>query len=320
MIWKISPMLSNPELDLSDFKYSIWILGILSCLFGMLDRSLALFTSSYLSLVEIFHLLAVSCLLMGWVCLRPEPDSNFLNLAEAAAEAELLPSNDSLIAQDDIHLMAAQSRMQDLKQHHLIRQLHVLPFPFICQIYHLLNLKHLESVHSLSLSNLKVVDVNHLAPTALGGTIKFQTTVDSPLSILKLWRQPIVEVELTLHSLYTVELSIPVYGGKKMTVIFNAFPLTECQHEFLIDIYTDLNWPKPLLQLILHIASLVTLYEDLPYLQKLSEREWFGVLTKQNASVQSINWLFHRFVELYAAKIGTICESTRLDDANFVPA
>lgn len=222
-----------------------------------------------------------------------------------------------MIAHDDVHLLTAQSRMQALKQNHVIRQLHVLPFPFISQIYHLLNLKHLESVHSLSLSNLKVVDVSHTTPTALGGTIKFKTTLDSPLSILKMWRQPIVEVELTLHSLYTVELSIPVYDGKRMIVIFNAFPLSEDQHEFLIDIYTDLNWPKPILQLILHIASLVTLYEDLPYLQKLSEREWFGILSKQSSSIQSINWLFDRFVELYALKIQKNSTSSTSEYANF---
>lgn len=312
-------MLSNPEHDLSEFKYSIWILGILSCLFGTLDRSFALFSSSYLSLVEVFHLLAVSCLLMGWIYLKPEINDDYLESLEPTADIELLPSNDSLVAHDDVHLLTAQTRMQALKQHHVIRQLHVLPFPFICQIYHLLNLKHLESVHSLSLSNLKVVDVSHLAPTALGGTIKFQTTLDSPLSILKMWRQPMVEVELTLHSLYTVELSIPVYGGKKMIVMFNAFPLNEDQHEFLIDIYTDLNWPKPILQLILHIASLITLYEDLPYLQKLSEREWFGLLNKQSTSLQNINWLFNRFVELYASKLGPACTGSGLNHANFVP-
>ncbi len=313
-------MLSNPELDLSEFKYSIWILGILFCLYGTLDRISALFSSSYLSLVEIFHLLAVSCLLMGWIYLKPEQNENFEESSDAVEEAELLPSNNSLIVQDDIYLLAAQARMQELKNHHVIRQVHVLPFPFISQIYHLLNLKHLESVHSVSLSNLKVVDVSYLAPTALGGKIKFQTTLDSPLSILKLWRQPIVEVELTLHSLYTVELSIPVYGGKRMIVMFNAFPLSEGQHEFLIDIYTDLNWPKPVLQLILHIASLVTLYEDLPYLQKLSEREWFGLLNKQSTSIQNINWLFNRFVELYAPKVGAICAGSASDHANFAPA
>ncbi len=314
-------MLSNPTLDLSDFKYSIWILGIFSCLFGTLDRILALFSSSYLSLIEVFHLLAVSCLLIGWIYLRPdEQDEDFLESSEDIEDLELLPSNDSLIAQDDIHILAAQTRMLALKKYHVIRQLHVLPFPFICQIYHLLNLKHLESVHSVSLSNLKVIDVSHLAPTALGGTIKFQTTLDSPFSILKMWRQPIVEVELTLHSLYTVELSIPVYGGKKMIVMFNAFPLSEDQHEFLIDIYTDLKWPKPILQLILHIASLVTLYEDLPYLQKLSEREWFGLINKGSTSIQNINWLFNRFIELYASKLGTMNTNSDLNHANLVTA
>lgn len=318
-------MLSSPTLDLSDFKYSIWILGIFSCLLGTLDRSLALFSSNYLSLVEVFQLLAVSCLLMGWIYLRPEQDGpeqdeDFLQSSTDIENVELLPPNDSLIAQDDIHLLTAQTRMLDLKKYHVIRQLHVLPFPFICQIYHLLNLKHLESVHSISLSNLKVIDVNHLVPTALGGTIKFQTTLDSPFSILKMWRQPIVEVELTLHSLYTVELSIPVYGGKKMIVMFNAFPLSEDQHEFLIDIYTDLKWPKPILQLILHIASLVTLYEDLPYLQKLSEREWLGLINKGSTSIQNINWLFNRFIELYASKLGMINANLDLNHANFVPA
>jgi hypothetical protein len=311
-------MLSHPELDLSEFRHSVWILGILSCLYGTLDRILALFTSNYLSLVEIFHLLAVSCLLLGWIYLKPEHEPNFFDALKTIENPEPYPSNGSSAAHDTIHLIAAQTRMQDLNQHHVIRQLHVLPFPFICQIYHLLNLKHLESVHSVSLSNLKVVDISHLAPTDLGGTVKFRTTVESPLSILKLWRQPIVEVELTLHSLYTVELSIPVYGGKKMTVIFNAFPLSKRQHEFLIDIYTDLNWPKPILQLILHIASLVTLYEDLPYLQKLSEREWFGLLNKSTSSTQNINWLFDRFVELYALKLETTAEN-ELEYANFAP-
>jgi hypothetical protein len=105
-----------------------------------------------------------------------------------------------------------------------------------------------------------------------------------------------------------------------MIVMFNTFPLSEDQHEFLIDIYTDLKWPKPILQLILHIASLVTLYEDLPYLQKLSEREWLCLLNKQRNSMQKINWLFDRFVELYASKLGAACTNSGINCADFVPA
>ncbi|WP_201027275.1 hypothetical protein, partial [Salmonella enterica] len=134
----------------------------------------------------------------------------------------------------------------------MIGQEYTLPFPYICQIYHLLNLKHLETIHKFSLNNLKVINVSHYQATNSGGIIKFQTVLDSPINPLRMWRQPIVEVDLILHNPYTVELSIPVYNEKRITVIFNALPLTETEHQFFINIYSDLKWPRPLLQIILH--------------------------------------------------------------------
>jgi hypothetical protein len=107
---------------------------------------------------------------------------------------------------------AIESRMAELQPHHLISQRYFFPFPYLCQIYHLLNLKHLENVHGFSLNNLEILQVSHFHSSEVGGTIRFQTILRSPLNILRLWRQPVVEVDLILHDPYTVELCIPFFS------------------------------------------------------------------------------------------------------------
>jgi hypothetical protein len=166
-----------------------------------------------------------------------------------------------------------------------------------------LNLKHLETIHNFSLNNLKVINVSDFEPTASGGIIRFQTILDSPVNPLRIWRSPIVEVDLILHNPYTVELSIPVYGNKRIVVIFNAIPISNTEHKLCIDIYSNLGWPRPLLQILLHFASCLTLFEDLPYLQKLAERNVDRLFTSSRASNQETMWLFKRFVDLYSSRI-----------------
>ena len=189
--------------------------------------------------------------------------------------------------------------MLELQEQHMISQNYILPFPYLCQLYHLLNLKHLETIHHFSLNNLKVIKVSHFQPTPIGGMLKFQTILDSPVNALRIWRQPIVEVELILHTPYTVELSIPVYNNKRIIVVFNVLPLSHTEHKFFIDIYSDLEWPKPLLQILLHFASCLTLFEDLPYLGKLAERNIYRLVNLSRVSNHETMWLLGRFVELY---------------------
>jgi hypothetical protein len=209
----------------------------------------------------------------------------------------------SNLSYDEEHLLASRIRMLELKKHHMISQLHILPFPYLSQIYHLLNLKHLETVHSTSLGGLKVLDVYNCHQTSSGGSIKFKTTLNSSLNILKIWRKPTVNVELTLHTPYMIELTVPVYGARQMIVLFNVFPLSNTAHEFSVDVYTDLPYPKFLLRAILHLASIFTLYEDLPYLKKLSRRGADGLLALKKASDHKSMWLFKRFINLYGSKL-----------------
>ncbi len=288
--------------SMNRFKDSLWIFGILTCLFGIADRTITIafdiFRGNHISYLEFSYFLSTTLLLIGWLCLRPtfEEEFNFFERLEASQ----LNTN---FYRDQSHLLVARNRMLELKSQHVISQLHTLPFPYLSQIYHLLNLKHLETVHSTSLGSLKVVDVCNLQPTPLGGTVQFRTTLTSSLNVLKIWRKSIVDVELTLHTPYMIELSIPVYGGKKMTVMFSIFPLSSTSHELLIDIYTDLRYPKFLLHSILHIASLFTLYEDLPYLKKLSERGLENLLFSSKVSNSKTMWLFARFVNLHGSVV-----------------
>jgi hypothetical protein len=88
-----------------------------------------------------------------------------------------------------------------------------------------------------------------------------------------------------------------------MTVMFNAIPLNQTQHKLFIDIYSDLKWYKPLLQLLLHAASCLTLFEDLPYLQKLAKRKIHRLVQLDRIPNSETMWLFKRFAALYGSTI-----------------
>lgn len=280
-------------LFIDQIKSSIWLFGIPSWLFGITDRSIAAFADGYLSPIEIFQLFTASFFFVSWLYLKPEESFN---------------SNDLDPSQYQEYLARTQANKLQLKKRHMISQEYILPFPYICQIYHLLNLKHLETVHRFSLNNLKIISISEFKITSAGGRITFQTILDSPANPLRIWRQPIVEVDLILHTPYTVELSIPVYNNKRIIVIFHAFPLNHSEHQLFIDIYSDLGWPKPLLQIILHFASCLTLFEDLPYLRALTEKNIERLFNLSKTSNHESALLFKRFVELYGSSV----EATKL--------
>jgi hypothetical protein len=295
---------NNPTIEiflfLARLKESIWLLGIPCWLFGVTDRGLAAFADGYLSPVEILHLLTTCFFFMFWLFLKP--DESLKDDDDNEGQIQRYQSDFSCYV-NEAHLLTVKARMRELEEQHMIAQVYTLPFPYICQIYHLLNLKHLETVHSFSLNNLKVVAVSHSQPTDYGGKLKFQTILALSFNILRVWRQPVVEVDLILHTPFTVELSIPVYNNKKIIVLFNVLPLSGTKHKFFIDIYSNLGWPRPMLQFILHIASCLTLYEDLPYLQALSHRKIDRLVNLNRVSNHETMWLFRRFVELYGSSL-----------------
>lgn len=267
---------------INKFKIGIWFFGIPSWIFGITDRSMAAFADGYVSPTELVQLLITSFFFITWLYLKPEDKF------------------DEDIDFNQYHRYLCLSEGH-IKKRHMISQEYILPFPYLCQIYHLLNLKHLETVHSFSLNNLKVLNVSDFQPTNIGGIIKFKTLLDSPVNPLKIWRQPIVEVDLILHTPHTIELSIPVYNNKRIIVIFYAFPVTEKEHRLFIEIYSDLKWPKPILQILLHFASCLTLFEDLPYLRNLAELDIERLFKLSRVSKQANMLLFKRFVELYGS-------------------
>jgi hypothetical protein len=206
---------------------------------------------------------------------------------------------DAIAPPDETYLRHTEGRMLQLNKHHLISQAYVLPIPYLCQIYHLLNLKHLESVHNFSLKGLKIGNIGQLKKTATGGSLKFETTLNPTVNILKIWRQPVVEVELTLHTPYTIELNIPVYNGQNIAIIFNMLPLGNNAHKLFIDIYTAILFPKPILQILLHCACCLTLFEDLPYFQTLAQRDLHHTVRHRKISKNKTMQLFKHFVDLY---------------------
>jgi hypothetical protein len=268
----------DKRLFIDRLKYWVWLLGILSWIFAITDRVIAVYADNYLSKLEIMQFFTTCLFFWTWLYLKPESHQN---------------------AENSNQLSVYCNQSSKLRQRHMISQEYILPFPHLCQIYHLLNLKHLETIHKFSLNNLKIVDITHSQATKQGGIIKFQTVLESPINALRIFRQEFVEVDLVLHNPYTVELSIPVYNNKRVNIVFNALPLTSKEHYFFIDIYSDLEWCKPVLQLILHFATSLTLFEDLPYLRKLAERNIENLFYASKYSNHETMYLYNRFVELY---------------------
>lgn len=281
------------SLFVEHFRNGIWEVGIPSWLFAISDRLIAILSDSYISIWEITQLFTVFSFFISWLYLKPE--ISLADSSEGGATEQLNIKSEAL----DVYKNIVAKRMAQLQEQHVIQQNYVLPFPYQCQIYHLLNLKHLETIHSFSLNNLKVINVIHTQATNCGGKIKFQTVLDSPFNVLRIWRQPMVEVNLTLHTPYTVELSIPLYKQKQLAVIFNAIPLSDRTHRLFIDIYSNLKFPKPILKWILHLASSLTLFEDLPYLRKLAARNTHRLADLSKGSSCKTMWLYQRFIKLY---------------------
>jgi len=200
-------------------------------------------------------------------------------------------------------LHQTEVRMLQIKQHHTICQEYVLPIPYLCQMYHLLNLKHLEVVHGFSLKGLKIGNVGQFEETKTGGSIKFQTTLVSSFNILRIWRRLVVEVQLTLHDLYTIELNIGIYRDRKINVIFNILPLGESEHKLFINIYSNVGFIKPIFQVLLHCASYLTLVEDMPYLHKLAKKNPLSLVKSAKNSKRQTMQLFNRFIDLYQSNL-----------------
>ncbi|HEY9642834.1 MAG TPA: hypothetical protein V6C57_20265 [Coleofasciculaceae cyanobacterium] len=278
-----------------------WFFAIIFLSFGIISEVLFALADQHFSTTEFSQIFSTLIIFMSWLHFRP--DTEIDDFASNPNLEKLRYSLNVCRYQENPYLSETQARMTELKQYHMISQEYVLPFPYLCQIYHLLNLKHLEKVHSFSLSNLKILQVSNFRLTNHGGTLKFQTALDSSINSLRIWRKPIAEADLTLHTPYTVELAIPVYGDKKIIVMFNTIPLTEQEHQLFIDIYSNLAFPKPVLQLILHIASCLTVFEDLPYLRQLSERNLEGLIRSEKISNHETMSLFKRYAELYGQGI-----------------
>ncbi len=209
----------------------------------------------------------------------------------------------SLTPPHAVYFRQTEARMLQLEKYHKISQEYTLAIPYLCQVYHLLNLKHLEQVHNLSLKGLKVGNVSQFEETTSGGSVRFKTTLNRSLNVLRMWRQPIVEAELTLHTPYTIELAVPVYNNRKIIIIFNILPLGDNAHKLFIDIYSDLDVPKPILQLVFHCAACLTLVEDLPYLSKLANANLHRRVKSIGVSNRDTMKLFKRYVDLYGSSL-----------------
>jgi len=294
---------SPTKASLFKLRNWIWSFGILYWMFNILAQSVKFLSDSGLSLIGLIHLFAVSLLFAGWICLKPEASLESEDLHVEDINTLKYYKLDSIAPPHEAYLHKTESRMLQLEKYHQISQEHILPIPYLCQIYHLLNLKHLESIHSFSLNGLKIVDVSQFETTEIGGAIKFQTVLESPLNLLRIWRQPVVEVELILHTPYTVELSVPIYDGRTITVMFNVLPLSHNAHKLFVDIYSNVAFPKLLLQVLLHFASILTLFEDLPYLQKLAESEIYRSGKIAKSSHHKTMQLFERFADLYGSSL-----------------
>jgi hypothetical protein len=106
-------------------RNSIWLLGILTWLFGVFDRGYAIFISEMFTLANFAQFLTVICLFGGWLYLKPEDGirgSDSVAFQDCTAPPDWQPSN---------YMGTVQARMSELQNYHLVGQEYVLPFPYL---------------------------------------------------------------------------------------------------------------------------------------------------------------------------------------------
>lgn len=279
--------ISQPDLPAADFLkrnifiYSLWLLGIPAFMYGAIERSQLVFNDGSVNVVALSHCLIALTALLGWLAIGITVQNPKLHNVDQPLSLPLAPSK--------------------LPSACIAQQSYRLPFSHRCQIYHLLNLKHLEEIHRFSLGNLKVTKVSDFRRTQTGGSLRFKTVLDSPMNILRLWREPSVEVDLILHTPHQIELKVPVYGKNHIHVLFSVLPLNENEHVLTVQMFSNLQWPRELLRAILIIAASLTLLEDLPYLKQLANSH-IGQSSRsgEETTVAPAMQLFHRYMHLYS--------------------
>lgn len=278
--------ISRPNLPVADFlkrnifMYGMWLLGIPAFIYGAADRGIAAFSSNPTAVTPLSHCMIALIALFIWLIFG--------------------------MTTTDVEMMEGQEPEEfpyaefEMPSECIAEQQYRLPFSHRCQIYHLLNLKHLEDIHRFSLGNLKIAKVSHFKETQNGGRMRFKTVLDSPMNILRMWRDPSVEVDLILHTPYQIELRVPAYHQKKIHVLFSVLPIAENEHVLSVQMFSDLQWPKELLRAILIIAASLTLLEDLPYLSQLAGGKIGRSprLAEETISAPAMQ-LFRRYVHLY---------------------
>lgn len=72
---KTKPVNGQPATQLYLFlgtpKQRIWLLGVSFWVFGIIDRSIAIFSDGYLSALDLIQLLTASFFFVGWLFLKP---------------------------------------------------------------------------------------------------------------------------------------------------------------------------------------------------------------------------------------------------------
>lgn len=281
--------ISEPGLPAEDmlkrniFKCSLWLLGIPAIIYGAVDRGIAAFAQASIQVTDISYCMIALILLFGWI-----------GIGVTTAEDEPLSADQGKCTQFRPTPPNSLCNSECIAQ-----QSYRLPYPFICQIYHLLNLKHLEDVHRLSLGNLKITKIGHFHKTQKGGQLRFRTMLDSPFNVLRLWRNHSVDVDLTIHAPHQIELKVPVYRQKHIRVLFSVIPLGHAAHQLRIQIFSNLRWPREFLRAVFLLASSLTLLEDLPYLNQLAKRNRTSFHHAAHGQSSQAMQLFQRYVHLY---------------------
>lgn len=281
---------SRPNLPVVDFLkrnifvYGMWLVGIPVFLYGAAERGIAAYNGQFAEVTLLSHCMITLVALLAWFVIGMAVNTAGAVTWQPRSAQTLTPL-----------------KMPDaISSKCVAEQNYRLPFSHRCQIYHLLNLKHLEEIHSFSLGNLKVTEVSHFQETQTGGAMRFKTVLDSPTNILRMWRDPSVEVDLILHTPYQIELKVPVYNQKHIHVLFEVLPITSNEHQLSVKMFSDLGWPHTVMRAILIIAASLTLLEDLPYLSRLSNINLARSRHSDRDALSTPNMqLFQRYLRLY---------------------
>jgi hypothetical protein len=198
---------------------------------------------------------------------------------------------------------ALSGYLRDNFANHIASVEYSLGYNWIVEMYHLMSLDHIKSTHWLTLNGFSIDNLRDYQETSNTSEISYDVELPNSLDAFRINSSDTKKsiVTLTLFSAFTVGMRLKIKEDWIFLILFNVLPTADKSHKLFVDYYSSKEIRfKFLTRQIIKLVSLITVFEDIDYLNIISKRNLSRVQTKKPSLELQNNSLIKRFYNLYS--------------------